>query len=305
MTKKTRQKQTPCYKGKVGWCGLGAMGSVMAPHLLAVADNLLGYDVNPEVWRSTLFSPQFERAQQLTDLAQTDTLITMLPDGPAVRSVCETILRAGFSGTIIDMSSCHPQDSLSLADDITAAGSCFIDAPVSGGVAKATSAELMIMAGGKGADIRRVQALLTTMGVLQHVGPASAGHAMKALNNYVSAAGLLASFQALATAKAAGISPETFLKVINSSTGRNNTTEVKLEKFVLPATFNSGFALQLMAKDVNIARELIEAAGCNTPVTSALAACLDAAVSSLGQNADHTALFSYVTEQPDAEGLNR
>ena len=126
---------------------------------------------------------------------------------------------------------------------------------------------------------------------------------MKALNNYVSAAGLLASFQALATAKAAGISPETFVKVINSSTGRNNTTEVKLEKFVLPATFNSGFALHLMAKDVNIARELIEAAGCNTPVTSALAACLDAAVSSLGQNADHTALYTYVTDKPDAEGF--
>ncbi|GIR97437.1 MAG: hypothetical protein CM15mP100_6570 [Alphaproteobacteria bacterium] len=143
------------------------------------------------------------------------------------------------------------------------------------------------------------------MGNLQHVGPVGAGHAMKALNNYVSAAGLLASFQALATAKDAGISPETFIKVINSSTGRNNTTEVKLEKFVLPETFNSGFALQLMAKDVNIARELIETAGYTTPVTPALAACLDSAVSALGQEADHTALYSYVTDKPDAESLDK
>jgi len=93
--------------------------------------------------------------------------------------------------------------------------------------------------------------------------------------------------------------------VINSSTGRNNTTEMKLEKFVLPETFNSGFALQLMAKDVNIARELIETAGYTTPVTPALAACLDSAVSALGQQADHTALYSYVTDKPDAEGLNK
>ena len=296
--------QTRLHTKKVGWCGLGAMGSVMAPHLLAVTDNLIGYDVNPNVWQTALFNPDLERAKQLTDLAQTDTLITMLPDGPAVRSVCEAVLSAGFSGTIIDMSSCHPQESLRLADDITAAGSCFIDAPVSGGVAKAASADLMIMAGGEDGDIRKVKALLTAMGKLQHVGPAGAGHAMKALNNYVSAAGLLASFQALATAKAVGISPETFVSVINRSTGRNNTTEVKLEKFVLPETFNSGFALQLMAKDVNIAQELIEAAGHNTPFTPALASCLNAAVSALGQHADHTALYNYVADKPDAAGLN-
>ena len=122
MTQKMKQMQTSNYTGKVGWCGLGAMGSVMAPHLLPVTENLLGYDANPQVWRTDLFSPELKRAQQLTDLAQTDTLITMLPDGAAVRSVCETVLSAGFSGTIIDMSSCHPQDSLSLADDITAEG---------------------------------------------------------------------------------------------------------------------------------------------------------------------------------------
>ena len=305
MTQKIGQSKTFRYKGKVGWCGLGAMGSAMAPHLLTVTDNLLGYDVNPFIWQNALFGPDLQRAHQLSELAQTDTLFTMLPDGPAVRSVCESILNAGFSGTIIDMSSCHPQDSLSLAADIRAEGSCFIDAPVSGGVAKAASAELMIMAGGKDDDIFGVQILLTAMGNLQHVGPVGAGHAMKALNNYVSAAGLLASFQALATAKDAGISPETFIKVINSSTGRNNTTEVKLEKFVLPETFNSGFALQLMAKDVNIARELIEAAGYTTPVTPALAACLDSAVSALGQQADHTALYCYVTDKPNAKGLDK
>ena len=277
----------------------------MAPHLLAVTDRLLGYDINQQVWQTASLSKKLERAHRITDLAQTSTIITMLPDGLAVRAVCETVLRAGFSGTIIDMSSCHPQDSLSLANKIVAAGSCFIDAPVSGGVAKAASAELMIMAGGKDSEIREVQSLLNALGNLQHVGPAGAGHTMKALNNYVSAAGLLASFQALATAKAAGISPETFVDVINSSTGRNNTTEVKLKKFVLPAIFNSGFALQLMAKDVDIARELIEAAGYTTPTTPALAECLDAAVAALGQKADHTALFSYITGKPHAKDLSR
>ncbi len=277
----------------------------MAPHLLTVTKYLFGYDINSEVWQNDLLRKKLQGVRHLTELAQTDTLITMLPDGQTVSSVCEAVLDAGFSGTVIDMSSSRPRDSLRLADKITAAGSRFIDAPVSGGVAKAAKAELIIMAGGKEEDIHRVKPVLTLMGNLHHVGPAGAGHAMKALNNYVSAAGLLASFQALATAKAAGISPENFVDVINKSTGRNNTTEAKLEKFVLNEAFNSGFALQLMAKDVNIALELIESAGYTTPSTSALASYLDAAVSALGQQADHTALYSYLTDKQFPQEFNR
>ena len=88
------------------------------------------------------------------------------------------------------------------------------------------------------------------------------------------------------------------MQVINGSTGRNNTTEVKLDKFVLTRAFNSGFALQLMAKDVNIARQLIEAAGYSTAATEALASCLDEASEQLGLGADHTELYRYVTQSP-------
>ena len=281
------------FSGSVGWCGLGAMGAAMAPRLLPVTDTLIGYDINKNAGQTLTLS----RAEELAELATTKVLITMLPDGRAVRDVAETVLAAGFSGLLVDMSSCHPQDSRALAADLAAAGCRFMDAPVSGGVAKAALGELMIMAGGAEADIQQAHPLLARLGTVQPVGPVGAGHAMKALNNYVSAAGLLASFQALATAEVAGIAPETFVKVINGSTGRNNTTEVKLEKFILNQAFNSGFALQLMAKDVNIACELIVAAGHGEKATSALAACLDDAVACLGTDADHTELFRYVTER--------
>lgn len=191
-----------------------------------------------------------------------------------------------------------------LSAELVAANCRFIDAPVSGGVAKAASGSLMIMAGGADADIEQAAPFLSVLGTVQPVGPVGAGHAMKALNNYVSAAGLLASFQALATAKQAGIPPQTFVSVINGSTGRNNTTEVKLETFVLNEAFNSGFALNLMAKDVGIARQLIEAAGASVEATPALAACLDEAVSSLGMQADHTELYRFITGQP-ADGGSR
>lgn len=298
MSQQAMHTHTTVFSGSVGWCGLGAMGAAMAPRLLAVTDRLSGYDINKDAGQNL----GLQRAEQLAELATTDIVITMLPDGRAVREVAETLLAAGFSGLLADMSSCHPQDSRALAADLAASGCRFIDAPVSGGVAKAASGELMIMAGGAETDIEQARPLLARLGTVQPVGPVGAGHAMKALNNYVSAAGLLASFQALATAKGAGIAPETFVNVINGSTGRNNTTEVKLEKFILNEAFNSGFALQLMAKDVNIACQLIEAAGHTVEATPALAACLDEAVASLGVRADHTELYRYVTDDLAQEG---
>jgi 3-hydroxyisobutyrate dehydrogenase len=114
------------------------------------------------------------------------------------------------------------------------------------------------------------------------------------LNNYVSAAGLLASMQALATAESFGIAPETFTKVINGSTGRNNTTEVKLEPFIISRRYDSGFFLRLMAKDVGIASSLIKNAGFDAPITTALNEYLESAVDHLGADADHTGLYEMV-----------
>ena len=144
------------------------------------------------------------------------------------------------------------------------------------------------------ADLDDISTLLGCFGTVVHVGPLGTGHAMKALNNYVSAAGLLASMQALATAQSFGIHPENFARVINGSTGRNNTTEVKLLPFIIPRSYNSGFSLHLMAKDVNIASELIKNAGFDAPITSALNDYLATAIENLDADADHTSLYEMV-----------
>ena len=149
----------------------------------------------------------------------------------------------------------------------------------------------MIMVGGEKEDLDEIRKLLECFGSVTHVGPLGTGHAMKALNNYVSAAGLLASMQALATAESVGIHPETFARVINGSTGRNNTTEVKLEPFIISRSYTSGFSLQLMSKDVGIASELITNAGFGTSTTGALNNYLMSAVETLGADIDHTGLY--------------
>jgi len=275
---------------QVGFVGLGAMGSVMAPLPAKAGFSVIGFDTAAELPDM----PGVKQAAVLTDLCACEIVITMLPDGKVVRQVAEALVTGGFEGLIIDMSSSHPDSTKDLGKTLKANGIRLIDAPVSGGVKKAAAGSLMVMAGGADDDIAAASALTACFGTMQHVGPLGAGHAMKALNNYVSAAGLLASMQALATAESFGITAETFTKVINGSTGRNNTTEVKMMPYIASRRYDSGFFLRLMAKDVTIASALMENAGFDAPITPALNSYLAEALATLGQDADHTGLYEMV-----------
>ena len=110
----------------------------------------------------------------------------------------------------------------------------------------------------------------------------------------MSAAGLISSFEALATASSFGIKPENFLKIINGATGKNNTTEVKLDKFVISKKFNSGFALDLMVKDVSIANSLIRDLSSDRPLSNDVLNYLSESLKLLGINPDHTEVYKSI-----------
>ena len=275
---------------KIGFIGLGKMGSVLAPHLAGHTTQIIGYDLN---WQLPAESP-IKRAASLAEVSECVIIFTMLPDGVVVEETVTALLQYGTRALFVDMSSCHPETSVRLAELLAPTGHSALDAPVSGGVGKAQDGNLMIMTGGEQADFTRAKPLLEAMGKPVHIGPAGAGYTMKALNNYVSAAGLVTSFQALATAQKFGITPENFQTIINASTGRNNTTEIKIDKFVLTQAFNSGFALNLMAKDVAIASDIIAENGYMLPLTGDLADYLKEALEALGGDPDHTEIYRHL-----------
>ena len=167
---------------------------------------------------------------------------------------------------------------------------------MSGGVAKARTGELMIMVGGEKNQIEKVKNILQVMGKIQVTGPLGSGHAMKSLNNYVSAAGLIASLEALNTAIKLGITPKNFLKIINGATGKNNSTEVKLERFIISKKYNSGFALNLMTKDVSIANGLIENHTKKLSFSKNVLDYLNASLHLLGNEADHTEVYKILSK---------
>ncbi|WP_342447327.1 NAD-binding protein [Methylobacterium platani] len=133
-------------------------------------------------------------------------------------------------------------------------------------------------------------------------GPIGSGHAMKALNNYVSAAGLTAACEALRIGAGFGLDPALMTDVLNASTGRNNSTEVKLKPFVIPQTYASGFSMALMAKDLRTADELARHEGVPAPLSRAVAALWQDALAALGEGADHTAIDAFLAPRPGPDG---
>jgi len=275
---------------KVGFIGLGAMGSVMSPLLVKAGYEVYGYDIRANIDQSS----GVKQLDTLDDFAQLDAIILMLPNSKIVSEVVNKLLEINTKSILIDMSSSDPRETKKLGKTIEAKGLKFLDAPVSGGVARAKTGDLMIMAGGEEEGLEVVKDLLSVMGTVQFAGPLGSGHAIKALNNYVSAAGLIASFEALATARSFGIKPENFLKIINGATGKNNTTEVKLDKFVVSEKFNSGFALDLMVKDVSIADSLIKDLSSENPLSNDVYNYLSESLKLLGDNPDHTEVYKVI-----------
>ena len=188
----------------IGFIGLGAMGSEMAPLLSKAGYNVFGFDIKKKIDENT----GVINVENIKSLIDKDVIIFMLPDGKAVAKTTESLLNYGSKSIMVDMSSSHPDDTLALGKKLKENNIILIDAPVSGGVRKAKTGELMIMVGGDVHDINNVMNILLQMGKVQTTGPLGSGHAMKSLNNYVSAAGLIASFEALNAAKKIGIDPK-------------------------------------------------------------------------------------------------
>jgi 3-hydroxyisobutyrate dehydrogenase len=159
-----------------------------------------------------------------------DVLITMVPDGDAVReAVLDALPTLRPGAIVVDMSSSDPAGTLALGRALKARGVAMVDAPVSGARFAAKDGTLAIMAGGERRAFRKVLPVLKRMGTqIFHVGGPGAGHVVKALNNYLGAAGTLAGFEALLVAQRFGLDPKPMIAAINASTGRNSTTVRKI-----------------------------------------------------------------------------
>jgi 3-hydroxyisobutyrate dehydrogenase len=284
-------------KKRIGFIGLGMMGAPMVQCLVNAGFEL--YIDDADSARADTLATQ-TGTQRLTrdNAASLDVLITMLPNSAIVEGV---LLGGGNDGwasrlakgaVVIDMSSSEPERSRKLGSMLEERGLAYLDAPVSGGVKKAKEGTLAILVGGRSEVLTQRMPVLEAMGKsILHIGGAGSGHAAKALNNYVSAAGLAATVEALLVAQRFGIEPDVMTDVLNASSGRSNTSENKVKQFMLSGTFASGFALQLMNKDLKIAHALAQSVGYPMTLGDTVTAVWGEAAQRSTPATDHTEMY--------------
>jgi 3-hydroxyisobutyrate dehydrogenase len=280
---------------RVGFVGLGKMGWPMARNLAQAGFELVVRDADAGLQQRFASEHGGVTAEKPADFAGCDVVVTMLPDD---RNVRDALLDwdGGIASAlappavVVDMSSSNPRGTKATGAELAALGLPLVDAPVSGGVPRAETGTLSIMAGtDDDAALERALPVLEVLGDrVFRTGPLGSGHAMKALNNYTGAAAYAAVAEAVEIGRTFGLEPQTMIDVINASTGRSFNSEHVFGGHILTGTYATGFALGLMAKDVAIAADLGEASGVETPVVKLVSARWAEALEGLGFSADHS-----------------
>ncbi|MEW2503041.1 MULTISPECIES: 2-hydroxy-3-oxopropionate reductase [unclassified Amycolatopsis] len=285
---------------KVGFIGLGVMGTPMAAHLAGAGHDVSGFDLSADAL-AKLTAAGGRAASDVADaVAEADVVVTMLPDHPQVEQV---VLAAGGvldvvkPGTLLaDMSTIRPETSIAVAKAGGARGIRVLDAPVSGGQAGAEQAALSIMVGGEAEDFEAAKPIFEVLGkTIVHVGPHGAGQVVKAANQLVVGGiyGLVA--EAIVLLEASGVDAGTGLDVLAGGLAGSRILELK-RKSMVARQFQPGFRIDLHHKDMGIALAAARQADVALPLTG-LVAQLVAAGRAMGHGSlDHSALLKVVEE---------
>ena len=285
---------------KVGFIGLGAMGAPMATRVVKAGFQTF-----------TTFHKRREAADALASLGASivstpaevaraaDVVITILPADAELKDVVlgANGLREGFSAgkTLIDMTTATATSLQEVERTLAPAGVRVLDAPVSGGTTGASQGTLTIMVGGDPGLLEEYRPLLETMGSrIIHVGPLGQGKVVKMVNQAMAAANLLIMGEAFALGVRCGADPATLYSVIKESSGYSRMMDSRLPGFLLAGSFQPGFKLDLMKKDVNLALDSARAQNTSLLLTSTVAQILTAASAAGKGGADFSAAAQFL-----------
>lgn len=280
---------------KIGFVGIGNMGSPMAAHVVMAGFDLTVYDVNPQAAEKFVAQHGGKVAASLADLGRNvEAVITMLPNDKIVNAVIlgDNGIASTFAqgSVVIDMSTSEPVATQALAAALKPRGIAVVDAPVMGGVVFARDGTLDIMAAGDAAAVERVTPFLKCMGrSLINCGAVGSAHALKALANYINACAMINVVEAMTIGKKFGLDAkfmaDALLPMIN---GRQHPLEKKVIPQILTRQFSTGMAMGFITKDLKIAVDTAKSIGAYAPLAERTHALWAEAVQQFGGQLDQT-----------------
>ena len=278
----------------VAFLGLGAIGTPMARHLAQPPFALAVWNRTAE--KAAAFVARHDGVRQAATPADAvrgaEVVVTCFPTSREVEALLDGAdgLLAGLApgSVVVDCTSGDPDGCARIAARLAERGVAFLDAPVSGGVVGAEKGILTVMVGGDAATFARVRPVLEAFGEkIVHCGGIGSGDAVKAVNNALLAVHIWSAGEGLAALAKAGVDPAVALDVINTSSGRSNSSMNLIPERVLTRKFPRTFRLALLDKDVGIAADLARAQRTPAPLLQLTAELMRLAHHALGEEADH------------------
>jgi len=267
----------------IGFIGLGTMGGAMARNLIKKGHRLIVADLNSDAVASLTHAGATAAEAPREVAAQSEMIITMLPDAPDVERVAlgpDGIVAGIKPGAVhIDMSTIDPRTTRKVGAAIASKGASMIDSPVGKTADAAVSGTLTLMVGGPPEIVERCRPVLDCMGTdFFYCGELGAGQTMKLINNLLATAVSEASIEALVAGAKSGLTLETMMSVLRTTMAWNNALAVALPKRPLAGDFEPGFMMKLAHKDCRLALQMVDALGVAAPVGRAALASLEEAL---------------------------
>lgn len=286
--------------GCIGFIGLGTMGSPMANHLLDDGHDLVVFDVIEETMEP-FASAGARTVDQAADVAElADVVFLSLPKPEDVERVVLGELASELSpgDVVVDMSTSLPSVTSHIADELPAEVS-MLGAPVSRGKSGAEAGTLAVLVGGDDAIVEACRPLFDAFATdVIHVGDQPKhGHVVKLLNNYVSFAAMLATCEAAALGEQSGLDLAPMMEALNESSGRNSATERKFPDYIIPETYDAGFPLELVKKDLRLFTTFGEQADAPILLGEVVSQLIGYAHAEHGGDADQTRLYDFFHER--------
>jgi 2-hydroxy-3-oxopropionate reductase len=283
---------------KIGFIGLGIMGSPMAANLIRAGYEVTGHDVSADSMERLVQAGGKPAGSIEEAVVGSDVVITMLPDSPQVNDVVlgtnGVLALAGPNLLLIDMSTIAPETSVAVAQAAKETGARVLDAPVSGGEQGAIEGSLSIMVGGDAETFEAARPILEHVGkTIVHVGAHGAGQTVKAANQLMVAGIITLVSEAIVLLEASGVDGERGLEVLAGGLAGNRILDRKAAS-MLAREFAPGFRIDLHHKDMGIALASARSAGVSLPVTGVVAQLVAAARAMGHGSLDHSALLNVI-----------
>ncbi len=259
---------------KIGFIGLGIMGSPMAKNLLKAGYSLTVYDIVPEKIDDVVKAGAQAGSSNKEVAEKSEIVITVLPNSPEVKEAVlgvDGVLDGADPGTIlVDMSSIAPLASKEVSERAKEKGVVVLDAPVSGGEPKAVDGTLAIMVGGPQETFEKVRDILGVMGAsVTLVGEIGSGNMTKLANQIIVALNIAAMSEAMVLAAKAGVDPEKVFQAIRGGLAGSTVLDAKMP-LVLEGNFKPGFRIELHIKDLANALDTAHEVGVPVPLSGAV-----------------------------------